>query len=551
VETGGTTSFIMAGTRAWFHPHLTGIESEKLLKEIGIDGSYLVRPSKSNPGDFTLSVRRSGTVTHIKIQNSGDYYDLYGGEKFASLSELVVYYSENELREKNGNVISLRQPLISEQPTTERWFHGGISGTDTEKLLFESGEIGSFLVRASNSRPGDFVISVRSADKKCTHVMVSNKQNKFDVGGGEKFNDLTSLVEHYMTTPMVETNGEVVELAKPLNTTKVGASSILSRVAELSKETDPVYGKTGYWEEFEQLQQMEYKHVYPRTEGQRPENKGKNRYKNILPFDYTRVMLQDLTGREGEVGADYINANFIKGELEGFGNSYIACQGCLKATVPAFWQMMWENKNRIIVMTTAVVERGKNKCAPYWPKYNKEKNGGNPAEQDGYTITPIKQTEVEDYILREMVLHKDGSSEPPRTIWQYHFKAWPDHGVPREPSAVLDFLITVNGQLGDLRREFGEELGQVVVHCSAGIGRTGTFIVVDIILKVIEARGADCEIDIQQTIQRVRGQRSGMIQTEAQYKFIYDAVAHHIDTVSAATGAGASSDNLYGNINKR
>ncbi|KAJ8942356.1 hypothetical protein NQ314_010085, partial [Rhamnusium bicolor] len=106
----------------WFWPTISGIEAEKLLMERGVDCSFLARPSSSNPGDFTLSVRRNGEVTHIKIQNSGDFYDLYGGEKFATLSELVQYYMEKQgqLKEKNGEIIELKYPLNCADPTTER-----------------------------------------------------------------------------------------------------------------------------------------------------------------------------------------------------------------------------------------------------------------------------------------------------------------------------------------------------------------------------------------------------------------------------------------------
>ncbi|VDP54955.1 unnamed protein product [Schistosoma margrebowiei] len=107
---------------AWFHHNLTGLEAEKLLTLKGVSGSFLARPSHSTPGSFTLSVRRGDEVTHIRIQNTEEFLDLYGGEKFATLSELVTYYMENEgqLREKNGDLIELKYPLISEDPTTER-----------------------------------------------------------------------------------------------------------------------------------------------------------------------------------------------------------------------------------------------------------------------------------------------------------------------------------------------------------------------------------------------------------------------------------------------
>ncbi|KAF7643390.1 hypothetical protein LDENG_00240510, partial [Lucifuga dentata] len=177
-----------------------------------------------------------------------------------------------------------------------RWFHGHLSGREAEKLLTEKGKNGSFLVRESQSHPGDFVLSVRTGDDKTdssdskpkvTHVMIRCQHDlKYDVGGGEKFDSLTDLVEHYKKNPMVETLGTVLQLKQPLNTTRINAAEIESRVRELSKlaeATDKV--KQGFWEEFETLQQQECKLLYSRKEGQRAENKNKNRYKNILPCE--------------------------------------------------------------------------------------------------------------------------------------------------------------------------------------------------------------------------------------------------------------------------
>ena len=153
-------------------------------------------------------------MTHIKIQNTGDYYDLYGGEKFATLSELVQYYTENQgqLKERNGHVIELRFPLNSVEITNERWYHGALSGREAETLLIDRGSQGSFLVRASSSKPGDYVLSVRCEGSRVTHVMIRNKEGKFDIGGGERFETLDNLVEYYKKNPMVETTGTVVAL---------------------------------------------------------------------------------------------------------------------------------------------------------------------------------------------------------------------------------------------------------------------------------------------------------------------------------------------------
>ncbi|XP_048374596.1 tyrosine-protein phosphatase non-receptor type 11-like [Sphaerodactylus townsendi] len=412
-------------SRRWFHPNISGIEAEKLLLTRGVHGSFLARPSKSNPGDFTLSVRRNDEVTHIKIQNTGDYYDLYGGEKFATLAELVQYYTEQQglLRERNSNIIELKYPLNCQDPTSERWYHGHLTGKEAEKILTDKGKPGSFLVRESQSKPGDFVLSVLTNEDKAdtgdrkprvTHIMIRYQPDgKYDVGGGEHFDTLTDLVEHYKKNPMVEKSGAVVHLKQPFNTTRINAANIDNRVKELNKMADQSEkSKQGFWEEFEMLQQQECKLLYPRKEGQRVENKGKNRYKNILPFDTTRVALQDVD--ESVPASDYINANYVKNILEDgrsaeHGKVYIATQGCLQTTVNDFWAMVYQENAHVIVMTTREVERGRNKCFRYWPDKHCTKEYGcvsirNNGEQEiqGYHIrdleivrtnrTPIRRT---------------------------------------------------------------------------------------------------------------------------------------------------------------
>ncbi|XP_073172981.1 tyrosine-protein phosphatase non-receptor type 11-like isoform X8 [Lepidochelys kempii] len=396
----------------WFHPNINGIEAEKLLLTRGVHGSFLARPSKSNPGDFTLSVRRNDEVTHIKIQNTGDYYDLYGGEKFATLAELVQYYTEQQglLREKNSNVIELKYPLNCQDPTSERWYHGHLTGKEAEKLLTEKGKPGSFLVRESQSKPGDFVLSVLTNEDKMetgdrkprvTHVMIRYQPDgKYDVGGGERFDTLTDLVEHYKKNPMVEKSGAVVHLKQPFNATRINAANIENRVKELNKMADhSEKAKQGFWEEFEMLQQQECKLLYPRKEGQRVENKAKNRYKNILPFDTTRVALRDVD--ESLPGSDYINANYIKSIPEDGRSSehckvYIATQGCLQTTVNDFWAMVYQENTHVIVMTTKEVERGRNKCFRYWPDKNCTKEYGH------ICVRIVSEREAQGYYLREL-----------------------------------------------------------------------------------------------------------------------------------------------------
>ncbi|XP_061239126.1 tyrosine-protein phosphatase non-receptor type 11-like isoform X5 [Bos javanicus] len=515
----------------------------------GQHGSFLARPSKSCPGGFTLSVRRHNEVTHIKIQNTGDYYDLYGGEKFATLAELVQHYTGQHgglLRERGGAPVELRHPLGCQDPTSERWYHGHLSGKEAEKLLMEKGRPGSFLVRESQSKPGDFVLSVltQQLDRvdrqpRVTHIMIHfQPDGKYDVGGGEQFDTLGDLVERYRKNPMVERSGVVVHLRQPLKATRISAASIESRVQELSEATDASEkAKQGFWEEFEvsaccplppfrlpssglwqgpaegcgsgrvwrvlralgpqakapllqMLQQQECRLLYPRKEGQRPENKPKNRYKNILPFDTTRVILHDVDDRVP--GADYINANYIRQAADptffqsdpeekpghGLGKVYIATQGCLPTTVAAFWAMVHQENTHVIVMTTREVERGRNKCFRYWPELHGSQEYGH------LHVCNMAEHWAQGYCVRELQVWRPDQEESPHTVKHYQYFSWPDHGVPAEPTGVLSFLEEVNRTHSSM-----PGAGPMVVHCSAGIGRTGTIIVIDILVDVIRRQG--------------------------------------------------------------
>lgn len=616
-------------TRRWFHPSLSGVDAEKLLLECGRDGYFLARPSMSNKGDFTLSVRRGNEVTHIKIQNNGEFLDLYGGEKFATLSELVQHYMDNQgqLREKNGNIIRLKTPLNCADPTTERWYHGQLTAKEAERMMLENGKNGSFLVRESQRQPGDFVLSVRTRDR-VTHVIIRRQDNKYDVGGGEQFDDLVSLIEHYRNYPMVETTGEVLRLIQPFNATRIQVRHFHTRVKQLQKENEgPIESmayKQGFWEEFETLQMMENLQLFDRMEGSKPENIRKNRYKNIIPFDHTRVVLRDIAS-DAPPGADYINANYIRcdstdtssdsqdsngsndsspqtregapskskdrtspnhtsvvvteekkeptktqengthkivpsfvirsnpnyvnttipkcavapenGDAEHvYNKTYIATQGCLSTTIYQFWSMIWQEDVRIIIMTTKEIERGKVKCERYWPDLNKTE------VIKKYTIFNESESSTQDYTLRRFLVSKKDEPSVKRTIYHFHFTAWPDHGVPSEPGRVLNILLDVNYRLQQIMTgQDPPEQAVVCVHCSAGIGRTGTFIVIDMILDQIRKEGFDCEIDVHRTVQMVRDQRSGMVQNEAQYKFIYMAVLEFIETEKQRIGLGPES----------
>lgn len=533
-----------------FHSNLSNVEAERLLLERGIDGSFLVRPSKSCAGHFSLSVRRRDKVTHIKIRHTGDFYDLHGGEQFATLAELIQHYTENRLKEKNGEVFELKRPLDSSDPITERWFHGSISAYDAERLILEKGVLGSFMVRESRTNVGSYVLVVRTKNEltqadDAIQLKIRHHNNKYDIIGGEKFNSLTELVEHYKRNPMVETHGKVINMKYPFNATRITALDIDARVKELSKENPQVNGKEGFWEEFEHLQHQECKVLFNRKIGQLDRNMLKNRYKNILPYDYTRVILRKPRSFNNEnnshhdqlESSDYINANIIKLVEDDTSYTticpktkpvphskiYIATQGPLPNTVDDFWWMVWQERSECIVMATKEVERNKNKCYRYWPNQEQPTIQCGPIEVKLLLDTTNKANE-DDYSYREFELRYFGGDENndcsiSRQVVQYQFHAWPDQNIPSDPSSVLNFLRDVNKR---------PPKGPMIVHCSAGIGRSGTLIVIDMLMDQLKFNGLNYEIDIQRIVKIARAQRSGLVQTEAQYKFIYLAIQNYI-----------------------
>lgn len=531
----------------WFHRDITGLEAEARLKARGVHGSFLVRPSRKRPEDFSLSVRLEDSVTHIRIQNTGDYYDLYGGEQFATLTELVEYYTGQHecLQDTDGTIIPLKYPLNCSDPTNERWYHGYLSGPDAEKLLQEKGEPWTFLVRESRSKPGDFVISVLTADVKdgkprVTHIKIFCEGEKYTLGDA-KFDSLTDLIENYKKSHIEEVSGACVYLKKPYYSTRVNAADIESRMKELDKKSEKEESsKAGFWEEFDALQKQEANLLYERTEGQRPENKSKNRYKNILPFDHTRVILH--CGDPNVVGSDYINANYVTNQLideDEPSKRFIACQGCLASTTGHFWEMVWQENSRVIVMTTKEIEKGRTKCVSYWPDADGKEFGR-------FWVEILATHDAMEFKIRTLRVSCLNDRSKTLDIYHYQYFSWPDHGVPADPGGVLSFLGEVNRV-----QESIPGAGPIIVHCSAGIGRTGTIIAIDMLVDTIQTKGLDCDIDVQKTIQMVRSQRSGMVQTEAQYRFIYAAIAQYIDSTKyklQALERTKAAESEYGNL---
>ncbi|XP_050949424.1 tyrosine-protein phosphatase non-receptor type 13 isoform X4 [Labeo rohita] len=259
-------------------------------------------------------------------------------------------------------------------------------------------------------------------------------------------------------------------------------------------------------QEFENLQNLR-----PLDEcliGQTKENKKKNRYKNIVPFDTTRVML----GKDG----GYINANFIKMPVKDENFLYIACQGPLPTTLGDFWQMVWEQKSNVIAMMTQEVEGGKVKCQRYWPDTPRSPE----MVDDRLQITLVKDQHLDNFVIR-LIEVKDIQTNEIQRVTHLNYTGWPDHGTPTQPEQLLTFI--------SYMRHIHQS-GPIITHCSAGIGRSGTLICIDVVLGLISK---DADFDISDVVRTMRLHRQGMVQTEEQYIFCYQVILYVLRCLQA------------------
>ncbi|KAM9808056.1 receptor-type tyrosine-protein phosphatase beta [Neosynchiropus ocellatus] len=236
-----------------------------------------------------------------------------------------------------------------------------------------------------------------------------------------------------------------------------------------------------------------------------PENRGKNRYNNILPYDSTRVKLSYV---DDDPCSDYINASYIPGN--NFRREYIATQGPLPGTKDDFWKMVWEQNVHNVVMVTQCVEKGRVKCDHYWPFDH------DPLYYGDLIVQMVSESVLPEWTIREFRICSEEQLSYNRLVRHFHYTVWPDHGVPETTYSLVQFVRTVRDYVN---RTQGS--GPTVVHCSAGVGRTGTFIVLDRILQQLDSRDT---VDIYSSVFDLRLHRSHMVQTECQYSYLHQCV---------------------------
>ncbi|KAF0715359.1 tyrosine-protein phosphatase non-receptor type 11-like, partial [Aphis craccivora] len=372
------------------------------------------------------------------------------------------------------------------------------------------------LVAISQSDLGNYVLTVNINDK-VAEIKIRFNGEKYDICGGEQFLSLNDLMKYYNFNLMVDHNGSVIHLMNPVNVTRISIAGIVDRVFKLKRVRSPASCTRPARPVFPSCL------AFGALVGESTKSYRRRPWWRLIRCRPVAAVPVLCTGDRCGPCQDYINANMIKLEPFAFADNYetrnyIATQGCLHNTVDDFWRMIWQEDSRII-----------EKCTLYWPDLG-----------DTIMYSKITVVNLGEYAhQQDMIVRMFDVSLPyyrHRRIFQYHYMGWPEHGVPSDAGSLLDLQFVVNACQFNIEA-CSDVLHPLTVHCNARIGRTDTFVVLDLLIGLINRKGLDCELDIQRTKHLVRSFRPGLVQPQAQYQFIYTAINHYVQSICSRISA--------------
>jgi protein tyrosine phosphatase len=472
-------------------------------------GDFLVRANKDNT-KFHLMVKDQEGLASFGIVRQGRQF-LFGGKSHGSLDQIVANLQATAVRGLDGKPLTLASPVQLKRVA-------GAAPTQPQppQPLTPAADqpASSVVAAAANTGPA----RERVPSDEVSMPPPSPKRKSLPAAPGAK---------RLPPTPPLQQ-----EQQQQRSSAADGGGATTVAAADFIEYVNGVRAAGQIRNMFEQLDAEAAQNTGTKKVADLPQNKRKNRYSNVHPYDHTRVVLQRAAGSATDGAKDgddlsYINACWV----DGFGRpkEYIASQGPKEETVADFWWMVWQERATMIAMLNKLKENGRSKCAKYWPE------PGERAVYGAVAVTGLEPadgaaeaTQADGIITREFTVAlvgagAEGEQQPessaPRRLVQYQFTGWPDFGVPSTADGLLDILAVVESKTSD-------ESGPLVVHCSAGIGRTGTFCTIDTNIKMLRQQGS---LDILGTVAKLRTQRPGMVQTKEQLDFCFQALVEVIE----------------------
>ncbi|OAF67545.1 hypothetical protein A3Q56_04729, partial [Intoshia linei] len=514
---------------ARIYHQISSKEAELLLLTDGFNGSFILRNSSSVVGAYTLSLRVGSKITHFKCKN----LDLQSNQNVKNLSvydHVMNLLEQKYLQTTDGRTLQLGTPMYSKMPNI-RYYHGVLPKLQSENLILEYGMTGAYLLRTCKDNPGELIISY-SNEGKVNHVAIVMENGKYKLDPNDyDFDDIDQLIVHYQKNPLLHYNNLKLHLYNPVLFTSFHVNKISEYYTWLENVNEQ--NVSGFQNEYKVLEKDTFVNTqFGFAAGTNAENKTKNRYRNILPYDHSRVIVHNNEIKNNlnqTIASDYINANYINinnlnklKERNILFKNYIASQGCLRATVVNFWSMIFEQECKLILMITQEVESLRIKCYRYWPDVGKQMVYQT-TDYGKMAIETISCAAFDHSTVRRIKIDVSLPKASSFVVTQLQYTSWPDHGVPVDPESFLNFLSFAN-------ELYHKDESIVLVHCSAGIGRTGTFIACDVILKILNSSVPNSIIDIFNIVKDIRKFRRGLVQTDSQYKFIYTVIKHYQNT---------------------